>query len=156
MEEIKLLGNITNFDPVTNEVTLKLDFLNITKQEVIEQILEQKLPIAFRFTKPGRRMKTHAQLKRYFWMLKLILQVKKVFPSAKALKTLDEYVKKSLIECEHLEFQEGEELIRIPILPSKADMSIDELNSLMQAIEDHYTYLKIDWSTGKVAGRFNE
>ena len=89
-------------------------------------------------------------------MLKLILKAKKVFPDSKRIKTLDTYIKKSLIECEHLEFEEDGRLIRIPIIPSKADMSVEQMNELMTAIEEHYRYLKIDWDTGIVNGGFNE
>ena len=140
----RFLGEVINFDPKNNIVSIKIDFLDPDRQQIIEDFLISKKAFSFCFRKAFRRLKTYPQLKRYYALLKKILIKCDIFPSAENIKTLDMDTKKRSLPCEYLYL---DETIKLPIPPpSKADMSIEELNTLMLWVEEAYSYLNIDWS----------
>lgn len=135
MSEIKLIGNIIKFNPDTNELTYKVGFLTPEKLEAIEQILQDKEnPTSIIIKKGGVKEKTYPQLKKYFHLLKEILKQKDIPLMASNIKTLDTHIKKSMLRCEILYF-EGK---RIPIIPSKADLSVEQMSTLIQDIITTY------------------
>jgi hypothetical protein len=146
--DLKFIGKIVQYDPMERLLQIQIDFLTPEKESVIEDILESKNSFTFWFGKPFRRMKTYPQLQRYFWMLKCILQSQDIYPSAEATKTLDMYFKKKLCKCDYVDFREDGKIKRIPIIPSKADMTVEELSQLIQDIQEMYESI-INWETGK-------
>ena len=148
MSDINLLGEIKSFDPLKEEITIKCDYVNTDKWQIIEDSIGKQT--TFKFTKPNMRLKSHEQLKKYFRDLKLILIALKVRPTVTAIKEIDRYIKTSLIECDTIEFIDEvdgkEKTVRIPIIPSKADMTVEKMSDLIQALEETYDYLNINWN----------
>jgi len=149
MTETSLLGKISSYDPMTNKVVLDLSFVSLEKWERIENALNEN--ITFKFTKPNKRLKSHAQLKKYFRNIKLILQKFGVDVSSQTATELDRHLKTSLVECDTLTFNEevnGKMTeVNIPLIPSKATMSIEAMSKFIQDVEDTYSYLDIDWDS---------
>lgn len=136
--DIKFLGKIISYDPLENILSLKLDFVTPNKEAVIEDIIKNKNSFTFWITKPFRREKSWEQLKTYFHILKKILVKEEFYPSSVHVKTLDEYIKRTCCECNYISFNDGGEIKKIPLVPSKADMSVEELSELIQKIMDRY------------------
>lgn len=150
---VKFLGKIVDYNPETDVISIKLDFVSPEKQEAIEDIVKNEKSFTFWFTKPFRRMKTYPQLRRYFWCIKRILIALDIFPSAEKVKTMDNHFKRTICDCDYVEFtEEGEdgniEIRKIPIVPSKADMTVEQLSYLIGEIQDRYES-KVDWETGE-------
>jgi hypothetical protein len=61
---------------------------------MIETYLKTQEEITFGFWKPFRRMKSHAQLKKYYLLLHKLLTKLGVYPNSDAVKAVDEEIKK--------------------------------------------------------------
>lgn len=132
--DIKLLGKAVKYNAESNELVLKLDFVSTDKMEQVEELVKTQTRFTFFFNKGGRVNKTYQQLKAYFRLLKLILLRREIYPSAKHIKTLDTHIKRSILQCDILDF-DGKQ---IPIIPSKADLSIEQMNYLLEEVMDTY------------------
>jgi len=156
MSKNRYLGQGVRYDVYKNEVTFKLSFLNVDKMQFLEDMITSGKDLVIEITEQKRRSKSNAQLRRYHGMLKSVLVAEKIRPTPKRVKGLDTYVKENLIECDTIDFEEGfdengEPIIRRIILPpSKANMSIEELNDLMNRVEEKFSHLNIDWQTGEI------
>ena len=131
---IKLLGTIQNFSSSSNELTVKLGFLSPEKMEVIEELFTEKSLMSFSINKPRKASKTHKQLKMYHRVLKLILEKREIDVTSSNLKALDIHMKKSLLLCDVLILEDK----TIPIVPSKANLSIEEMTTLIQRMIELY------------------
>ena len=131
---IKLLGTIQNFSSSSNELTVKLGFLSPEKMEVIEELFTEKSLMSFSINKPRKASKTHKQLKMYHRVLKLILEKREIDVTSSNLKALDIHMKKSLLLCDTLILEDK----TIPIVPSKANLSIEEMTTLIQRMIELY------------------
>lgn len=135
MDEIKFLANAISYDSVTNEFKIKIDFIDPDKQEILEQLCLNKNLFTFSFKKPFRRMKTYPQLKKYYKMITMILfKFLQYKPKAIEVKALDEDIKKSCLSCKTMSILGSD----IPVVPSKADMTVEELGFLIQTVEERY------------------
>lgn len=130
----KCLGRILDYDPKTDVIIFKADFLDPDNQAIIEDIFVNKRTFTFLFRKPFRRMKTYAQLKKYFQLLKQIFIKNDIVPEAEAVKSLDIEIKKSCLPCKKIIIQEKE----ILLVPSKADLDVDQMSFLLQEVMDRY------------------
>lgn len=139
MQDQRFLGHILNYDPVTNIVTLKADFLDPEKQEIIEQLCQSKDEFAFSFKKPFKKSKMYWQLKKYFLMIKHILIGFKVTPNSEVVKALDMEHKKRCFPVQMMDV--GGQVI--PIVKSKADMSFDEMQYLTDELIETYREILI-------------
>lgn len=138
MENIKFLGSIKSWNSVTNELTIKVDFIDPDRMQIIEDIIQSKSFFSFWFTKPFRRMKTYPQLKKYYKMLSIILhKVLEGKPVAAEIKAFDEEIKKSSMACKMLNIFDKD----IPIVPSKADFTVEQMSYLIQIVMDRYEAL---------------
>ena len=131
---IKLLGTIQIFSSSSNELTVKLGFLSPEKMEVIEELFTEKSLMSFSINKPRKASKTHKQLKMYHRVLKLILEKREIDVTSSNLKALDIHMKKSLLLCDVLILEDK----TIPIVPSKANLSIEEMTTLIQRMIELY------------------
>jgi len=147
--EIRFLSNIIDYDPITTILTLKLNFVDPFREGIIEDLIEKKGALTFWFSKPFRREKTWEQLKMYFWSIKRILVSQEIRPTSNNVKTLDVHFKKTLCKCDYVEFLEDGEIKKLPVIPSKADMSVDQLAELISKIHNMYEKI-IDWDTGEL------
>lgn len=134
MSDDRFLGKIIDFDPANDIIILKADFLTPDKQQILEDLYNNKTEFSFWFKKPFRKSKTYAQLKKYYQVLKNILIRAELIPTAEYTKTLDVEIKKSCLPCKKIIIGEKE----ILIVPSKADMTIEEMSYLIQQVIERY------------------
>ena len=135
MQDIdRILGHIIDYDPKTDVIMIKADFLEPDKQIIIEELYKNKSEFSFWFRKPFRKTKTYPQLRKYFRLLKEILVKAEIHPDANSIKTLDIEMKKSCLPCKKLQIGEQE----IPIVPSKAELSIEDMSHLIQEVIARY------------------
>ena len=130
----KLMGRVVALDSVKRRVTIEVDFFDPDKQEMIETYLKTQEEITFGFFKPLRRMKSYAQLKKYYLLIHKLLSKLGVYPNSDAVKALDEEIKKRVFNCDVMEMF-GQ---KIPLVPSKANMSIEDMNLMIKFIVDNY------------------
>lgn len=133
MEE-KFLSKIIRFDPQTRYLTLRLDFLTPDKQEALENLIKDDAELNFCFNKAYRRSKTYPQLKCYYGMLNEILKKLDVFPDADTIRALDLEIKKNVFPAQFLELY----TVKIPLVPSKSNMSVEELKLMIGYVKDTY------------------
>lgn len=126
----RMLGHIVSLDIPKRRVTIEVDFFDPDKQEILEGLLKSKEPFSFSFWKPFRESKTYAQLKKYYKLLHTLLQKLRIYPDSDKVKALDREVKKRVFNCEMLELF-GQ---RVPLLPSKANMSWEDMSKMIQYI----------------------
>ena len=130
----KLLGRVVALDSIKRRVTIEVDFFDPDKQEMIETYLKSQEEITFGFWKPFRRMKSHAQLKKYYLLIHKLLNKLGVYPNSDAVKALDDEIKKRVFNCDIMEVFDK----KIPLVPSKANMSVEEMNLMIKFIVDNY------------------
>jgi hypothetical protein len=130
----RCLGRIIDYDPKTDVIILKADFLEPDKQTIIEELYKNKTEFSFWFRKPFRKAKTYSQLKKYFRLLKEILIKAEIHPDSEVVKSLDVEMKKSCLPCKKLHIGEKE----IAIVPSKADLDVDAMSYLIQEVIARY------------------
>lgn len=136
----KFLGHIVAYDPVKQTISVKLDFLSLDHMAVIEEMSREPKAFAFCFKKPFRRSKTWEQLKKYHALLKNILLKNEILVKAENMKTLDDCIKRAALPCDWIEC-DG---VRIPVIPSKTDMSKEQMNYLISWVLQNYSYLKLE------------
>jgi len=133
MEE-RFLGRIIKYDPITQILVLKCDFIDPDKQKILENIQQDKNSFSFCFKKPYRKEKTYEQLKKYYKTLSTILIKLEIFPESDVVKSFDESIKQTALSCAEMVIYDK----TIPLVPSKANMSIDELSYLIQFLYNTY------------------
>ena len=134
MYEERFLGRILQYNSSTNILSLKVDFLDFDKQKALEEIFNDNKLMSFCFKKAYRKNKTYEQLKKYYKMINIILSKLDIYPDADIVKAFDEEVKKNAISYKSMIIHDKE----IPLIPSKADMSTDELSNLIQYLYNTY------------------
>jgi hypothetical protein len=115
----RFLGHILKYDPINQILIIKCDFLDTEKQKVLEGLAQ---------------VKTYPQLKKYYKLLSSILVKLEIFPDSDTISAFDEEIKKHALSCQELIiYDKG-----IPIIPSKASMSVEEMSYLIQYVLDTY------------------
>lgn len=130
----KLMGRVVALDSVKRRVTIEVDFFDPDKQEMIEAYLKSQEEITFGFWKPFRRTKTVGQLRKYYLLLHKLLNMLGIYPNSDAVKALDEEIKKRVFNCDVIEMF-GQ---KVPLVPSKANMSVEDMNQMIKFIVDNY------------------
>jgi len=133
-QDIRFLGRVIDYNPIKQTVEIQIDFLTPEQQEVVENLLKDKSEFSFWFNKPFRMSKTNAQLKKYYLDLKNILIKLDVVPTSENIKAFDLEIKKSAFPTQMLEVFDR----KIPLIPSKANMTVDELSYMIQYLQEHY------------------
>jgi hypothetical protein len=133
----RFLGSIKHFDPSKRLLTIQVDFMMPDQQEIIENILKDNQPFSFWFNKPFRQSKSYAQLKKYYLMLGKILDRLEVFQSVENIRAFDIEIKKTAFPSQFIEIFDK----RIPVIPSKANMSLEEMSNMIQVVEENYGQL---------------
>jgi hypothetical protein len=130
----RILGRIVSLDIPKRRVTIEVDFFDPDKQEQLEILLKEQKQFSFAFWKPFRQTKTYAQLKKYYLTIHQLLIKIGEDPTSAKVKTLDDEFKKRVFNCDNLEFFSSS----LPMLPSKATMSWEDMSKLIQYIYDNY------------------
>ena len=134
MQPEKMLGKIVGLDIPNSRVTIEIDFFDPDKQEMLEGFLKSKELITFGFWKAFKSNKTYKQLKFYYKLIHIVLQALGIYPNADNVKAFDDEIKRRVFNCEILEIYDK----KIPLLPSKSVMSIEDLNKMIKFIIDNY------------------
>ena len=141
--QVKVFGKVEHYDQIRDTITFKMSMLSPDLRRQIELLAETPSLIVLNFdSNNNNKPKTYNQLTRYFAMLKAILIKLQIDPNSKNLNILDNDIKSRALQCDFLEI-EGR---RLPEPPSKASMTIEQLQTLMEFVETTYSYLKIDWN----------
>jgi len=135
MADERFLGRVYNYNPANNTIILKADFLDIEQQEILQNLAIDQSIFSFSFKKPYKESKKYHQLKYYYSMLKKILIYLEIEPDSINMRALDESVKKTCLKCETLDI-DGQ---IIPLIPSKAEMSFEDMELLNQTVEERYS-----------------
>jgi len=133
MEE-KFLGKPVFFNKEKNILSIQFDFLTPNKLKVIEELFGEDKYISLSLKSTNRRPKTNAQLRKYFQLINDILKKLEIEPDADTVKTFDEEIKKNALRCESIIVYDKE----IPIIPSKANMTVEELSRLIEYLYTVY------------------
>jgi len=137
MMDEKFLGKLIAYNVDRNTITLKCDFISPSKLKIMEELFVEAKDgkyVSFYFRSTQRIPKTYPQLKKYYQLIKDILKKLNIEPEADTIKTFDEEIKKNALRCESIVIYDKE----IPIIPSKANMSIEELSKLIEYIYNVY------------------
>ena len=140
MQPEKMLGKVVSLDIPNSRVTLEIDFFDPDKQEMLEGFLKSKELITFGFWKAFKQTKTYAQLKKYYKIIHTVLQKLGIYPDSEKVKALDDEIKKRVFNCETLELFDQ----KVPLLPSKANMSWEDMSKMIQYVSDAYSILLDD------------
>lgn len=144
MKEQRFLGHILSYDCEKDIIILKADFLDMEKQEIIEQIAKEQTVFSFCFTRPFKKSKTYSQLKYYFKLLKQIVIGFGVTPSSEVIKSLDNEHKKRCFPAQNIDL--GNQVI--PVVKSKADMTFEEMQYLTEELKETYSEILIQEEYG--------
>lgn len=134
MSDEKFIGRIYNYNPKDNTLLIKIDFTDIEQQSILEQMYSNQDMFTFWFKKPFRESKKYHQLKYYFSMLKKILVKLDISPESKNIRCLDEDIKKTCLKCDFIEIEDR----KIPLIPSKAELSFEDMENLNKLVENRY------------------
>ena len=134
MNKEKFLAKAVYFNHEKNQLTLKLDFLMPEQLEIIEKLIIEKSNFSFSLGKPFRRLKTYAQLKKYYATINEILYKLNIIPTSEIVKAFDEEFKKTCFPASHIQICEQ----KIPIIKSKADMTVEELSFMIEQLYNVY------------------
>jgi hypothetical protein len=132
--EERFLGRILKYDPTNQILILKADFIDLEKQKTLELIFQEQKSFSFCFKKPYKKEKTWEQLKKYYKTLHTILNKLDIYPDADIVSAFDTEVKKQALSCKELIIYDKS----VPLIPSKADMSSEELSYLIQYLYNTY------------------
>jgi hypothetical protein len=133
----KFLGKIVNI--VDNTIVIKVDFLTEEKKEILYDIYNTGKSFSFSFRKPYKEAKSVQQIRTYFMLLGQILDKLDIPRDKDVINEFDKQILTTLFPCRYLEvFGQS-----IPIPPSKADMSREDMSLLISNILDAYSELNL-------------
>lgn len=135
----KYLGEIVYINPETDIISIKPSFLSEDKKEILYDIWKSKKQFSFVFKKPYRESKTIKQIRTYFMLLNQILDKLDIPRDKDIIAEFDRQILTTLFPCRFLSVL-GQD---IPVPPSKADMTKEELSILIQNILEAYKELDI-------------
>jgi hypothetical protein len=137
--EERFIGKIVAFNPDNNTMTIKVDFLTEEKKETLFEMFKSGKIFSFVFRKPYRESKTSKQLRTYFMLLGQILDKLDIPKDKDVIAEFDKQILTTLFPCRFMDVLGSS----IPIPPSKADMSKEDMSFLIQAILDTYSALDL-------------
>lgn len=139
MTDERFLGHIIKYDPITQVLIIKCDFIDVEKQKSLEQLQQNKDLFSFHFKKPYRESKTAKQLRTYFMLLNQILIKLDIIPDRDTVSALDKYIMESLWPCKILHLYDKQ----VPCPASKSDLTKEEFIYLIEIILETYTDLNL-------------
>jgi hypothetical protein len=139
MSDERFLGQIINYTPDKDIITIKTNFMTEEKKEILFDLFKSNKVFSFVFKKAYKESKTSKQIRTYFMLLNQILNKLNIPLDKYAINALDTYIMENLWPCQMLTIF-GQE---IPCVPSKADLDIEEFSILIQTILDTYSELNL-------------
>lgn len=139
MNNERFLGQIINYNPDKDIITIKTNFMTEEKKEILFDLFKSNKVFSFVFKKVYKEPKTAKQIRTYFMLINQILTKLDIVIDKYAVNALDNYIMENLWPCQMLNIF-GKE---IPCKPSKTDLSLEEFSLLIQTIIDTYTELNL-------------
>lgn len=125
-----------------SEITIHTKFMNPEQvQTLIDWVSEEKY-VKVRVSMVKQFSKTQGQLARYFRSIVRILTKNQIEPTKENVSNFDLEFKKSVLDCSIKKIGQ----IEIPFVPSKAEMSYEEMFELNRRLEETYSFLDIDFN----------
>jgi hypothetical protein len=148
MNKVETLAKVIFFDPKTNVISHKLDFVDDSLLKEIENLLQYSYPIKVSFkTVKSFRSKTYKQQCQFWVDFEKVLSKQKIEKTAEVCETLYDNIKKTIFPCRKVLI--GYDENNVPKFdyysPNMGDLSIDEMARVIESFREKYSYLKIDW-----------
>jgi len=142
MSNFEFYGKSVHWDKDLSEITISTKFMTPENIQTIIDFINEDKYVKVRVSLVKQFSKTQGQLARYFRSVVRILTKSEVEPSKENVSHFDMEFKKSVLDCSMRKVGK----IEIPFVPSKAEMSYEEMYDLNQKLEETYSFLGIDFS----------
>lgn len=135
MKNKEFFIKIENFDYNTGKFSGQIDFISSYALEDMQEIFNEKKILKWSVKVLNKIPKTYEQLKKIHNLYQKILSFFEVPYTKKNEKALDTHLKRTLLNCDKV-IIEGES---IPLLPSKANMGVEEAADFIESIIGLYS-----------------
>ncbi len=148
MNKVDTLSKIVSFDPHTNTLIQKLDFIDADLLKEIEALITHSYPIkvSFKPIKPFRS-KTYRQQCQFWVDFGKVLKKQGIEKTKEVTDALYDHIRKTVFPCRRIII--GYDLENNPkfdyYVPNMKDLSIEEMAKVIERFREKYEYLKIDW-----------
>lgn len=143
MSNFEFYGKPIHWDKDLSEITIRTKFLNPDQiQTISDWINNGDTYIRVKVSLVKQFSKTFQQLKKYYADINKILFASGIEINKDNVISVDYELKKSVLDCE-IKVIDGRSFI---VLPSKSNMTVEDLNFLIQQLEETYSFLGIDFS----------
>ena len=139
MSDERFLGQIINYNPDKDIVTIKTNFMTEEKKEILFDLFKSNRIFSFVFKKAYKEEKSYKQLKTYFMLINQILDKLDIPKDKDIIAEFDKQILTTMFPCRFIDVL-GQS---IPIPPSKADMSKEDFALLISNILDTYSSLNL-------------
>lgn len=125
-----------------SEVTLSTKFMSPDQVQTLIDFINEDKYIKIKVSLIKQLSKSYKQLQKYYADINKILSAIGVEITKDNVQTIDYELKKSVMDCE-VKIVDGKPFI---IVPSKSNMTVEQMNYLIQKLEETYSFLGIDFS----------
>lgn len=125
-----------------SEVTLSTKFMSPDQIQTLIDFINEDKYIKIKVSLIKQLSKSYKQLQKYYADINKILLAIGVEVTKDNVQTIDYELKKSVMDCE-VKIVDGKPFI---IVPSKSNMTVEQMNYLIQKLEETYSFLGIDFS----------
>lgn len=150
--KINTLGKLIHYDFNTNIASFQFDFVDINLQEQIESLLNFTKPIKLSFVKVKKLRSKTEQQQRKFWVdFYKIMKELKISITKDNKAELYDFVKKNIFPARKSSFirNDNNEIIDNYYVPEMKDLSIEEMNKVIEDLHYYYSYLNIKWENNE-------
>lgn len=125
-----------------SEITLSTKFMSPDQIQTLIDFINEDKYIKIKVSLIKQLSKSYKQLQKYYADINKILSAIGVEITKDNVQTIDYELKKSVMDCE-VKIVDGKPFI---IVPSKSNMTVEQMNYLIQKLEETYSFLGIDFS----------
>lgn len=148
MSKVDILGKAVSFNPETNSLYFKLDFVDAELLKEIETLLQHSYPIKISF-KPIKpfRSKTYKQQCQFWVDFGKVLKAQEIVKTEEVTETLYRHIRETIFPCRQIIIGYGEnnDPIYDYYVPNMKDLSMEEMKNVIVTFREKYSYLQIDW-----------
>lgn len=148
MNKVETLAKVIFFDPKTNIISHKLDFVDDKLLKEIENLLQYSYPtkVSFKTVKPFRS-KTYKQQCQFWVDFGKVLKAQNIDKTAEVCEVLYDHIKRTIFPCRKILI--GYDDNNTPkfdyYVPEMKDLSIEQMAKVIESFREKYNYLNIDW-----------
>lgn len=139
--KFECLGEILDFNPLNQNITIKCDFLSPENLGILEEVIKERrkaLKISFNFS-PKKTKQWHQQ-KCWWGSISLILKAKGVDLTKENVQVEDEEQRRSIFPV-HTYLLDGTARRRIKRM---SEMSFDEMQRSIELLHERHQHLKVN------------